>query len=104
MMTIIIILSVLLITAVYIVINQYYKITTYEEVVLSQSEEIALLEGQIEEVYISISEAYATIKTIDAKGSFEADDEVGFFFVLLKDLSQKLYSMFNTEETDIENE
>ena len=67
-------------------------------------EEIDALDITIEEVYNNINEAYNTIKTIDAKGSFEADDEVGFFFVVLKDLSEKLKGMFIIEKTKKDNE
>ena len=90
--------------SIYININQNNKISKYEEVVISQQEEIDALDITIEEVYNNINEAYNTIKTIDAKGSFEADDEVGFFFVVLKDLSEKLKGMFIIETTKKDNE
>ncbi len=47
-----------------------------------------------------ISISTAKMKTIDEKGSFEADDEVGFFFQQLKDLQLLLDNIFETEETE----
>ena len=40
------------------------------------------------------------LKIIDNKGHFEADDEVGFFFEEIKQLSQELDNLFETEVDD----
>ena len=40
------------------------------------------------------------LKTIDDKGHFEADDEVGFFFTELKQLGNELEQLFETEVDD----
>mgnify|MGYP003331485508 CR=1 FL=1 len=39
-------------------------------------------------------------KIIDDKGHFEADDEVGFFFEEMKQLSNELEQLFETEVDD----
>ena len=40
------------------------------------------------------------LKQIDNKGTFEADDEVGFFFTELKELNSILNNIFETEVDD----
>ena len=40
------------------------------------------------------------MKMVDNKGSFEADDEVGFFFKQLKDIQLLLDGIFETEEME----
>ena len=49
-----------------------------------------------------ISIATEKMKVVDEKGSFESDDEVGFFFQQLKDLQLLLNNIFENEE-DIDN-
>ena len=39
------------------------------------------------------------VKTLDAKGSFEADDEIGFFFKEIKNIQEILDSLFETDIT-----
>tara|TARA_R100001443_G_scaffold114319_1_gene130182 strand:- start:1593 stop:1886 length:294 start_codon:yes stop_codon:yes gene_type:complete len=40
------------------------------------------------------------MKLVDNKGSFEADDEVGFFFKQLKDIQLLLSDIFETETNE----
>ena len=40
------------------------------------------------------------LKQIDTKGTFESDDEVGFFFKQLKDIQLLLDGIFETEEME----
>ena len=40
------------------------------------------------------------MKLVDSKGSFESDDEVGFFFKQLKELQLLLDDIFETEEVE----
>jgi len=60
------------------------RINNYEMLILNISE---LTE------YIS-----TRIKTIDNKGSFEADDEIGFFFEEIKNLQKMLDDIFEPDE------
>ena len=60
------------------------RITTYEEIILQINNKIEYVNQQL--------------KLIDEKGTFEADDEVGFFFQELKDIGKILDELF--EEVD----
>ena len=62
------------------------RINAYEEIILKISSTVELINTQLE--------------IIDDKGSFEADDEVGFFFTELKQLGNELEQLFETEVDD----
>ena len=62
------------------------RINTYEKIILKISSTVELIKHQL--------------KIIDDKGSFEADDEVGFFFQEIKHISHKLEQIFETEVDD----
>ena len=59
-----------------------------------------MLETWIEDFSDRMNEAYKDMHLIDAKGVFEADDEVGFFFDEVKQLGTQLEELFETEEVD----
>ena len=56
----------------------------YEEIILQVNDKIEYVNQQL--------------KLIDEKGTFEADDEVGFFFLELKEIGKLLDNLF--EEVD----
>ena len=60
--------------------------------------------NQYENFLIKIQQMieYSTerMKVVDSKGTFESDDEVGFFFKQLKDIQLLLNDIFEEEETD----
>ena len=60
------------------------RITQYEELILQINDKIEYVNAQL--------------KLIDEKGTFEADDEVGFFFQELKEIGKLLDNLF--EEVD----
>jgi len=60
------------------------RITMYEEIILQVNDKIEYVNQQL--------------KLIDEKGTFEADDEVGFFFEELKEIGKLLDNLF--EEVD----
>ena len=60
------------------------RITQYEEIILQINDKIEYVNQQL--------------KLIDEKGTFEADDEVGFFFKELKEIGKLLDNLF--EEVD----
>ena len=62
------------------------RINAYEEIILKISSTVELINTQLE--------------IIDDKGSFDADDEVGFFFTELKQLGNELEQLFETEVDD----
>ena len=59
------------------------RINDYENIILNISNIIESIKLQL--------------KTIDDKGTFESDDEVGFFFTEIKQLGNELDSIFETE-------
>ena len=60
--------------------------------------------NEYENIILNINNTVETIKlqlkTIDDKGTFESDDEVGFFFQEIKQLSNDLENLFETEVED----
>ena len=76
------------ITLLFSVITFYAlkRINQYENIILNINNTIESINRQL--------------KLIDDKGSFEADDEVGFFFDELKQLGEQLEELFETEEVD----
>ena len=60
--------------------------------------------NEYENIILNINNTIETIKlqlkTIDDKGTFESDDEVGFFFQEIKQLSNDLENLFETEVED----
>ena len=57
--------------------------------------------NEYENIILNINNTIETIKlqlkTIDDKGTFESDDEVGFFFTEIKQLGNELNNLFETE-------
>jgi hypothetical protein len=62
------------------------RINTYEEIILNFNNTIDLIKHQL--------------KLIDERGTFESDDEVGFFFEEIKQLGENLGELFETEVDD----
>ena len=94
MITTIIILSVLLLTSIFVNINQLRK----QE---AQTDYIEELENSNTEYYTffqklktQIGESNSKLKQIDRLGSFEADDETGFIFTELRDIIDELNKGF----------
>ena len=56
----------------------------YEEIILQVNDKIEYVNAQL--------------KLIDEKGTFEADDEVGFFFQELKEIGKLLDELFEEVE------
>ena len=87
-----IILSVLILILGYTTWTQMRRVESLEDV-------IADYEVWIDEFIKRIDIMDEQLKQIDAKGTFEADDEVGTFFKSLRDL-QKRINNFIEETTD----
>jgi hypothetical protein len=80
--------GVLATTTIFLSMLVYYslkRITQYEEIILQVNDKIDYVNKQL--------------KLIDEKGTFEADDEVGFFFEELK-LNSILNNLFTQEVDD----
>tara|TARA_Y100001937_G_scaffold82905_1_gene112223 strand:+ start:200 stop:496 length:297 start_codon:yes stop_codon:yes gene_type:complete len=78
------ILGIILIFLIMLIYYSLKRITTYEEIILQINDKIEYVNAQL--------------KLIDEKGTFEADDEVGFFFQELKEVGKILDNLF--EEVD----
>ena len=59
------------------------RINAYENIILNISNTVESIKLQL--------------KVIDDKGTFESDDEIGFFFEEIKQLSNNLSNLFETE-------
>ena len=66
------------------------RINNYENIILNINNTIESIKHQL--------------NLIDDKGTFESDDEVGFFFKEIKQLGQQLEQLFETEVDDGQEE
>ena len=81
--------AVLSATSLFLTLLVYYslkRIAMYEEIILQVNDKIEYVNQQL--------------KLIDEKGTFEADDEVGFFFQELKEIGKLLDNLFEEVEDD----
>ena len=62
------------------------RINAYEDIILNFNNTVDLIKHQL--------------KLIDERGTFESDDEVGFFFEEIKQLGNQLGELFETEVDD----
>ena len=77
------------ILALFFAVTTFYslrRINTYEDLLVEISDKTDFINHQL--------------KKIDHKGSFESDDEVGFFFTELKALNSILNNLFTQEVDD----
>ena len=90
MITAIVILSILVIILGYTTINLMRKNEVAEDIVVNYLQYLDKISRVIE-----VSDK--KIKDVDIKGSFEGDDEVGFFFKTIKDI-QNILNDFNIKK------
>ena len=90
MITAIVILSILVIILGYTTINLMRKNEVAEDIVVNYLQYLDRISRVIE-----VSDK--KIKDIDIKGSFEGDDEIGFFFKTIKDI-QNILNDFNIKK------
>ena len=79
-------LTLLFIFLGYIVVLCLRRLNRYEEVLI--------------EIDDYIKYASQKLKIIDDRGSFEADDEIGFFFGYIKELQQSIANLIGQGEND----
>jgi hypothetical protein len=94
MITLITVLFILIAVLSYIIYNLLRKNEKLEDIT---NEQIKILGGYM--TYLNklseiISHSDKRIKEIDVKGSFESDDEIGFFFEQVKSI-QEILNQFN---------
>ena len=90
MLITIIILGVLLVLSVYFVWNLLRKVEKLEDM-------LANLGSYVSDVTELIVKSQERIQEIDQKGTFQSDDEVGFFFENLKEI-QNILNSANLDE------
>lgn len=56
------------------------------------------MENLLHELYVHTDNMHKDIKAIDRRGSFEADDEVGYFFKTLKEMIDELHTFLSNSE------
>lgn len=84
----IVVLILLLLCSLYVIYNLYNKneyLTTYAGNIV---ESIDIMRNRVLEMN-------SRIRAIDKRGSFESDDEVGFFFKDLKEIQDRLNILFS---------
>ena len=77
-----------------------YRAYVLAGVLADQEEYMKELEDMNEYMYNQIKNSYEEMKKIDYKGSFEADDEAGTTFELLKNVIKNLEKEFNAQEEE----
>jgi hypothetical protein len=95
MITTIIILFILLIAVGYTAYNLFKKVEVLERIVDSQ-------ESYITKFSNTVDFANKRLEDIDNKGTFQSDDEIGWFFESVKTLQRELND-FNLNETNRTN-
>lgn len=88
---IIAILSVLLISAGYIIYNLLNKVEKYED-------DIQIKDEFLQKIKNVSEQSYEKLKELDSLEAFESDDETGYFFRSLKDIIVTLNAYFKNYE------
>ena len=91
-----IIFAILSIILAYFTWNLMRKVEKYEDIAQYQ-------QNYIENISTIIGESSKRLQEVDGRGTFESDDEVGFFFKTLKEV-QSILDEFNLNVTDGQKE
>ena len=91
-----IILAILLIVLGYFTWNLMRKVEKYEDIAQYQ-------QNYIENISTVIGESSKRLREVDERGTFESDDEIGFFFKGVKEI-QSILDEFNLNVTDGQEE
>ena len=90
MITLSIILGVLVVVLGFTTFNLLKKTEKQEDMMASQNEILVLYQVYLNKISDIIELSDKKLKEIDHKGSFESDDEIGFFFQSVKQLQEAL--------------
>lgn len=96
MLVLSIIFAILSIILAYFTWNLMRKVEQYEDIAQYQ-------QNYIENISTIIGESSKRLQEVDGRGTFESDDEVGFFFKTLKEV-QGVLDEFNLNVTDGQEE
>jgi hypothetical protein len=94
--TIIIILGLLVVILGYTTFNLLRKLETQEDIINNQTDILSSYQIYLNKISDVIEHSDKKLKEVDARGAFESDDEVGFFFLSIKQL-QDILNQFNTK-------
>lgn len=78
-----IILSILVVVLLIAVRNTLVKVEKYEDITLDQTK-------YLQNISLIINESQKHLKSLDEKGVFQSDDEVGYFFEQMKEVQKEL--------------
>jgi hypothetical protein len=90
MITLSIILGVLVVILGFTTFNLLKKTEKQEDMMVSQNEILVSYQIYLNKISDIIELSDKKLKEIDHKGSFESDDEIGFFFQSVKQLQETL--------------
>ena len=79
----------------FFLISLFSSITVYYSL-----KRITQYENLINQIQNIIEISNQKLKQVDDKGTFESDDEVGFFFEQLKEIQNLLNDIFETEQIE----
>ena len=83
MLVAIIILSILVVVLLVAVRNLLIKVEKYEDVTVDQTK-------YLQNISNIINDSQKYLRSLDEKGIFQADDEVGYFFEQIKNVQKEL--------------
>lgn len=84
------ILTVLLVVALYVIWNLNRKIVKQETIIQGQVEVVESQVDYLRKVSYLIQESKLYIDKLDERGIFRADDEVGVFFSFMKEIQDNI--------------
>ena len=90
MITLSIILGVLVVVLGFTTFNLLKKIEKQEDIITLRDEILVSYQIYLNKVSDIIELSDKKLKEVDHKGSFESDDEIGFFFQSIKQLQETL--------------
>lgn len=100
----IIILSIIVLTQIYVIYNLYQKYETLEE----QYGDLSVKSDEDVSFILSIRNRVMSqrsyLKQLDRNGAFESDDEVGYFFKELKKIVNDISLYFDVEDQSETNQ
>lgn len=96
MIVVVLFLVLLLIAAGYVIYNLYAKYSRLESIAMENQEFILAIRNRV-------MSQRSYLKQLDRRGSFESDDEVGYFFKELKKIINDI-SLYLEDDVQIEEE
>lgn len=96
----IIVLSVLLLSSIYVNINLYKKFDKLEEMAENSVDTLLENEKFLTELKNRVLSQQSYLRQLDRIGAFESDDETGYFFKEMKDIINDIAVYFGETPSD----